>query len=194
MPLTLNRTVAPTVEPVEISEAKEYARVLHSHEDGLIDGLIVEAREYVEDATRRQLINATWEWKLDEWPRVLCVPRPPLSSVTSIAYLDENGDSQTWASSKYQEDTDSEPGRIIPVEGEVYPSLQADTLNRITVTYVAGYGAAGANVPGWAKSAIMWLVNHSLVQRQPIIVGTIVAEMPETLKRVIWSNRVAMFA
>lgn len=192
MPLTLTRTVDPTTEPVSLDEAKDHLRVTHTDEDQLIDGLIKLAREDVESFVGRALVTQTWQWILDGWPVVLCVPRPPLQSVTSITYLDENGDSQTWASSKYQVDTSSHPGRIIPVEGEVYPSLQGETLNRVTVTYVAGYGAA-STVPQTFKQAMKLLVAQYYVQREPELVGMTSKRSLVSLDRLLYRERIVTF-
>lgn len=161
--MTLTINTAPTAEPVTRDEVKLHSRISHTDEDSWIDSRIKSARLYVEAYTKRQLVTATWELRLDGFPpsdvTPIRVPLPPLSSVSSIAYLDTNGDSQTWSSSEYQTDAKSEPGRIMPAEGYSYPSTQADTFNTVTVTFVAGYGAASA-VPDRFKTAILMLVDH----------------------------------
>lgn len=161
--LALTINTAPTAEPVTRDEVKLHSRISHTDEDSWIDSRIKSARLYVEAYTKRQLVTATWELRLDGFPpsdvTPIRVPLPPLSSVSSIAYLDTNGDSQTWSSSEYQTDAKSEPGRIMPAEGYSYPSTQADTFNTVTVTFVAGYGAASA-VPDRFKTAILMLVDH----------------------------------
>jgi uncharacterized phiE125 gp8 family phage protein len=162
MPLKLTQSVAPTDEPVTRDEARLWARITITDENAVIDNLIVTARDWAESLTRRQFVTATWERELDGFPpdgAAIVLPRPPLSSITSIGYTDENGDAQTWSSANYQVDTSAEPGCVLPVEGETYPSTQAGTLNTVTVTYQAGYGDP-ADVPQQIKTAILLYVQY----------------------------------
>lgn len=58
---------APTVEPVTLDEAKQWARIDTSADDVLISDLITEARQYAETVTRRQFCTATWKMSLDSF-------------------------------------------------------------------------------------------------------------------------------
>ena len=119
------------------------------------------------------------------------MPRPPLSSVTSIGYEDENGSSQTWSSALYQTDTDSEPGRIKPIEGETFPNTQSNTYNTVTMTYVAGYGGASA-VPVRYKQAIKLLVAHWYRIREPLV-DKGMATVPMNVDALLLQDRIWMF-
>jgi len=144
MGLTL--TSAPASEPVSTSEAKAHLRVDTPDEDTYIGTLVAAARTWVEQVTRRALITQTFTLKRDDFWRGWCslhVPRPPLQSVSSIQYVDADGNTQTWASSNYEVDTSSTPGRIVLADGVSFPTT-ADQVNAATVTFVAGYGAASA--------------------------------------------------
>lgn len=167
--MALTLITAPTETPVSLAEAKLHARVQITDDDDLIKGQLDAARLYCEGFTKRQLVTATYELRLDGFPAwdltPIVIPRPPLQSITSITYLDEDGVSQTWASSKYQTDTNTEPGRVMPVQGKTYPSTQLDTLNTVTIRFVAGYGAASA-VPERYKSAIQMIVAHWYINRE----------------------------
>ena len=59
---------------------------------------------------------------------IIKIAKWPLSSVTSIAYLDADGDSQTLSASKYIVDAANIPGRIKPAFGEVWPTTRTDVL------------------------------------------------------------------
>lgn len=148
-PFSLEESVAPAVEPISTAEAKSYMSVDYATDDTLIDDLIKTARIELEEQCGLSFVNTTWILRLDGFPTgEIVVPRSPLSSVTSITYLDINGDSQTWDSSKYQVDTKSKPGRVKPTEAEGnFPSTQSATYNAVTMTFVAGFGAAASNVP-----------------------------------------------
>lgn len=141
-----------------MSEARSQCRITETDEDAQIFDWIKRATAIVEGRARRQLITATWQLKLDAWPcePFIAVPRPPLLTVTSIAYTDTSGSSQTWASSNYIVDAASEPGRVALAYGASWPSARS-IVSAITITYTAGYGAASA-VPATFKGAIYHLV------------------------------------
>jgi uncharacterized phiE125 gp8 family phage protein len=159
MSLALTQTVAPVAEPVSLAEVKEYLNYEETAREPEIKRLIAAAREQYESDTRIQLVTATYTLELDRFPAgVIELPRPPLSGITSIAYTDENGDAQTWDASKYQTDTSSWPGRVLPTAAEVtWPSTEIGTINAVTITFTAGFGAATA-VPPNHKNAIKAMV------------------------------------
>lgn len=180
---SLKQTVRPTALPVSVDEAKAHCNVQHDLDDSLIRQYIEAATGYAEKHLRRQLITATWQLKLDNWPcpseanpwGAIIVPRPPLQSAM-IVYLDENGDSQTWGPSNYTVDTSSEPGRIVPAYGVSYPSVRC-VPSPITVTYVAGYTTPEL-IPGEIRMAVLALVSNWYEHREPVVTGTIAQNVP----------------
>ena len=86
--MALRQTVEPASEPLDLAtEVKPFLRVEHDRDDGVIAGLIAEARFDCEHQTERQLARATWKLTLDGWPASnggFILPRPPLISVVSI--------------------------------------------------------------------------------------------------------------
>lgn len=146
-------TGAPAVEPIDLAEAKEHLRQPLSDDDSLITSLIVAARQYAEKYTRRAFITQTVECKIDYFSDVIKLPLPPLQSVASIKYIDPDGVLQTLNPSVYLVDTDSTPGRITRDYGESWPETKP-VPNAITITFVAGYGNAGTDVPDTIKLAL----------------------------------------
>lgn len=192
MPWSLTNSVAPADEPITTDEAREHLRISHTSENALIDAYITAGRLYVEAFTKRQLVTATWLLKLDRFPsREIRVPLPPLASVTSVAYVDENGDAQTWDSALYQTDLSSEPGRIKPIEGETFPSTQADTYATVTVTFVAGYGGQ-SDVPERFKHAIKLMVGHWFEFREPVVDGRAM-KVPMSVDALLHQDRMWRF-
>jgi uncharacterized phiE125 gp8 family phage protein len=174
-------------------------RITHTSEDTYYATLIAAAREYAEFATQRQLVTATWKLYLDEFPYdsgngyaprdgQIVVPYPPLASVTSIEYVDTAGASQTLSASLYTVDSKTQPGRIVPSFGNSWPSVRS-VANAVTVTYVAGYGAAAA-VPAKIKHAIKLLVAHLNEMREPFVAGTIVSDVPMSVEMLLDALRV----
>jgi uncharacterized phiE125 gp8 family phage protein len=113
---------------------------------------------------------------LDWFPECIELRKPPVQSVSSIAYLDENGDSQTLSSSLYRTDLNSRPSRIEPAYGQSWPSTYG-VSNSITVTFLAGY-TTQALIPEQAKQAIKLLVSHWYSHRDAVLAGTIATELP----------------
>ena len=184
MEWALNRTVDPTVEPVSLAEAKLHCRVDIDDDDGYLETLVVAARENIENLIKRQCINATWVLGLSSIPSTIVCPRPPLSSVTSITYLDTDGVRQTLSTDVYDAHIEDEPGVIALKDGQSWPSIRSER-NSVEVTYVAGYGAAATSVPASLKHAIKLLVGHWYVNREQVITGTIIQQFPFAVEALL---------
>lgn len=164
---SLTRTVEPASEPITIDEATAQMRLEISDDDVLINGLIVAARNYVEEYLQRALITQTWRLTLDDWyVWEIRLPRPPLLAISSITYLDTGGTVQTLSSSIYRVSTDSQPGVVVPEWGEVWPPIR-NQVDAIKITYTAGYGDA-SDVPQAIKHAMLMLVAHWYENREAV--------------------------
>ena len=164
-----------TTPVVTVTDAKKHLRVTDNESNSTIESLVAAATKFVQNKTRRQLINATYRVSMRQFPMgggVIELPRSPASSVTSIAYIDENGVSQTWSSSNYILDSDSEPGRITEAYEQNYPSTRIQD-GGVLITYVAGYGAASTDVPDDLIHAVKLILGHWFENREAVITGTI---------------------
>jgi uncharacterized phiE125 gp8 family phage protein len=187
MGLTL--VTAPTLDPVSLAEAKAHCRVTTTDEDGLLAGYILAARQHAEQYTRRAFITQTWALTLDEdWPQCverrnatrdrIVLPRPPAISVTSIAYTDLDGASQTLAADQYRlVKLDTGEHAIDPAYNVYWPSVRNQSAT-ITVTFVAGYGSSPGSIPEPIRQAMLLLIGHWYENRETVNVGNIVNEMP----------------
>lgn len=194
MPLTLTQSSGPSIEPVSRADMKLHLRVDDTADDGYIDSLIQAAREWCEDFTNRQFIQATWVLYLDAFPAWnILLPRPPLSSITSIAYIDTGGTSQTFSSDDYTVDTDSTPGRVYPNYDESWPATRAQQ-KAVTITYVAGFGTATTDVPESINQAIKLLCGHWYENREEVIVGTISKQVEFAVDALLRRNQVVELA
>lgn len=173
----LKLVTGPSVEPVTVEEVKALARIQHTADDSVIEGLIPAARIQAEHLMRRQLVNATWRLTLDWFPSwEIKFPRPPLASITSIKYDDVDGNEQTLTvDDDYRVLTDDEPGRVEPsYDAGLWP-VTFDRAGAVRIVYVAGYGATAASVPADIRHAIKWLVCWWLETRE-------LAEIPNAFK------------
>lgn len=190
-------TAPPTVEPLSLEEAKAHLRVDGGDEDDLITALIVAARQHAESFTGRRFITQAVTWKLDGFDdcalaRVACAF--PLLSVTSIAYVDTAGASQTLSGSVYETDLggDDTPGRIRLKEGQSWPDT-ADVLNAVTVILSAGYGPAATNVPAAIRHAMKLMIGHWFRNRETVITGTIATPLPMGAEALLYPFKVWTF-
>jgi uncharacterized phiE125 gp8 family phage protein len=145
---------------------------------------IIAAREYGETFTHRAFITQTHDLKLDGFPcsdDAIRLPKAPLISITSVTYVDTNGDTQTWSNTLYTVDAPSGPkaerGRIVPNYGQVFPSTR-DVINAVTVRFVAGYGAASA-VPSLIKTCL----------KEHLRANRLRGDAVEAMKTLDWCDR-----
>lgn len=184
---------APAAEPITTAEAKTHLRVDHSHDDTYIGERITGARKFIENNTRRTLVNTTYKLFMDEFPDEVLLPHGNLQSVTHVKYYDTDGVQQTLSTSLYQVDTASLPGRVVPAVDESWPDIQVGKVNAIEIQYVAGFGAAGSNVPQDLRDAVMMMVAHRYEYREPIVAGTSIANVPLAVQTIIENNRIQEF-
>ena len=191
--MALKLITAPATEPVTSTEAKSHLRVDTTADDTLIGTLITAARQHVEAHLRRALITQTWELVTDAFPvgDVLRLPLPPLVSVTSIKYTDEDGAESTLSSGLYVVDTDSTKGRVVLKNGETWPSVTLAAANGVRVRYVAGYGEASA-VPRPIRQAILLLIGTMYENRESVLVaqGVTVAQLPFGVDALLMPYRI----
>lgn len=190
--MSLTLVTAPVAEPLSTSEAKSHLRVDASTDDTLIGTLIVAARQHVEAFTRRVLITQTWDIVRNSFPpqSFIDLPLPPLQSVTSVKYKDQDGDESTMSSSDYIVDTAVEPGRIVLAWGASWPGVTLYPASPITVRFVAGYGDDADDVPQLVKQAMLMLIGHWYENREAVVVGSISKEIELATSNLLWPYRV----
>lgn len=178
----------PAEEPLTLPEAKAHLRVDGSDEDTLIGAYLTAARTYYEQAIWRPLVTQTLGYQLHQWPYCdhLALPRPPLQSVTTVAYVDSTGGANTFAASNYNVYANGDVGVIYLKDGSNWPSATLQPGPSITVTYVAGYGDA-EDVFELDKQAIRLILGHFYENREDVIAiqGISVAQLPMAVRSII---------
>jgi len=165
--MKLELITAPATEPVSLQEAKDHLRVEITDDDTLISTLITVARRYGEKIQGRAYITQTWDWFVDEFPELpFDVPMPPLQSITSIKYYDEDDVEFTFDSAKYFVDTKGFLGRITLNSGESWPSTTIRPINGVVIRFLAGYGTASTDVPEEILTALKLVLAHYYEHRQ----------------------------
>lgn len=189
MPLTLVQIVPPTDEPVSLDEMKRHLRVTIDQDDLVIFGMIQAAREYVELVTRRQLLRATFLYAFDVFPTgsIIVLPRPPLVSIVSLAYVNTSNVETIFPATDYDVDTWSQPGRIYLLPDKTWPSTYT-IPNAVRVRFRAGRNAPGGVTPS-LKLIVMLLVGHLYEHREATVVESL-RNIPLGFQSFLWSQRV----
>lgn len=132
--------IAPTVEPLDLTEIKQQLRIAHDAEDSLLLGYLTSARQLWEELAGRALVAQTIEMTQGSWDQGIGITLPvsPAISVQSIAYVDSQGIPQVVLATDYLLDTIVEPNRITLQYGKSWPTARWQP-NAVTVTYTAGY-------------------------------------------------------
>lgn len=177
---SLKRTVAATSTPLELNDALAHLRIDSGDPDAqLVRSYLEAVTDAVENRLGRALMSSTWRATFDEWPEDRLLPLPmaaPLTSVTSVQYVDTSGTVQTWSTGSYTVRTDDVPGAIALNWGETWPTVRYEP-GTIRVTYVAGHSAA-EDVPALVRQGIMVGVANFYENRESVVVGTSAARIP----------------
>lgn len=196
--MALSTVTAPTVTPVTLAALKEHLRLTGTDEDSPLAIYLGAATAWVEDFTRRCVINRTLKLTLDLFPYLgqIELPRPNVSSVTFVKYYNTDGTLTTLSADDYWTvlNEPSGPGLIILKSSADWPDLQEDRPRAVEVTFVAGYGAATTDVPDDVRQAVMLLAAHLFENRVPIITGTIVSPVGFTVEALLHARRFHSFA
>jgi uncharacterized phiE125 gp8 family phage protein len=172
------RTVAPTENPVTLTEAKAHLRVDHADEDTLITALIAAATDHLDGYTGilgRALVTQTWRQDFEGFAPKLRLALRPVASVTSVTYFDGDNTSQTLSASIYGLFEDGAGPYIALDPDQTWPGSYR-RVDGVSVTYVAGQAVAA--VPQAIKHAILLTVGHWYANREAVSVGSTVAALP----------------
>lgn len=206
MEFRYNRTVAPTTTPITLDEAKSQLREEDDDYNAEITTLVAAATEYL-DGPRgvlgRCIVTQTYEVSCDFPERAGANGSIPirlgyLQSLTSIAYVDANGDTQTVDLATVNVIT-GEPGMIYLKNGASWPSTDPDTIDPVTITVVVGYPSDGssptedalrANIPEGLRHAIKFHVSHLFENRDIVAFGVSAIPVPKTYDALIAPYRI----
>jgi uncharacterized phiE125 gp8 family phage protein len=130
-------SVEPESEPVSVADAKLHLVVDHSDHDTLILQYIAAARAYVEAYTGTRLVSQTVVLRTDTWTDLQRLPVGPIASISSIAYTDVGGTSQTLSTNVYEARLYGLEPEIVLKHNQTWPTIRAGSM--IIVTAIAGY-------------------------------------------------------
>lgn len=186
---------AATEPPVTTTEAKLHLRVDHSTEDTYIAALVAAAVSHVENMLGITLTTTTLESHFGCFPtgREIRLFRGPLQSVTSVEYVDQNGDEQTLDAANYFVDIHQTPGRIVLDGSASWPATD-DRPNAVTITHVVGYGDDAADVPQDITRAIYLIIGEWYRSRENSVIGNIINQIPKAADVLLFPHKATFFA
>lgn len=174
MGLKLKLVTKPVKEPLTLDETKDHLKLEldDKTEDALVSRLIVAARRRAENFLWRAIMKQTWDYFLDEFPNsegTILLPLPPLQSVTTVKYIDLDGNQKTLADTLWKADAVSEPARLVPAFNETWPSTREE-INAVEIRFVAGYTDIG-QVPEEVKSGMKMMAASWYENRESLREG-----------------------
>lgn len=158
-------------------------------DDALIGSLILAARRWAEVYTQRRFVRQTLRLLMDFFPGyidqklvgqnvsspfvsganavlvgiryAMRLPCPPIHDIAAFNYLDVNGATTAMVEgTNYVADLASQPARLMPVFGQMWPVARV-IANAVIVDYVVGYGG---NITVGAAAASKLLSGHVFSQ------------------------------
>lgn len=166
----------PATEPLTYSEVKAFLRLNDDSEQTFVTTLITIARQIVEGQTWRPLISQTWALQFDASELNLFISninKAPIISIDSVTYYDVNNALQTLSPTLYETDIYGNPARF---RLKSIPNVY-DRMGALIVNFVCGYTNAAA-VPQAIKQAMLLIIGHLYENRQDVVTGTQVNEIP----------------
>jgi uncharacterized phiE125 gp8 family phage protein len=183
-----------------------HLRIDQDVENDYLSSLIVCARQYVENYTRRSLLTQTWQLFLDHFPNAMhpvfdgwywvftrsfeqrklrykntiFLEYGPVQAISSVGYTDVTGTPQTLsAGTGYQISLNgSNQPRLYPPPLQAWPVTQPDLLDAVQITFTAGYGDEPKDIPQPIINAMLLLIGTWYQNRESSVVGANQSQLP----------------
>ncbi len=180
--MNLIRVKDASSEAVTLTEVKNQLRIgTGSENDEAFTLFIAAIRHKTETFLGKTLITSTWSYSIDKFCDGLVLPMGPIQSISSITYIDTNGDEQTLASSEFQFDRS---GRLMPAYGQTWPDTRTQ-MDAVTIEYVAGDTEASPDI----KLAMLLWIGACDINRENNQIGVSVTEIPDGAKNALMPYR-----
>ncbi|NDD52968.1 hypothetical protein EBZ39_03670 [bacterium] len=196
--VSIRRIVAPSVEPVTLAEFKTHVHedLSDATNDTYMTSLLLAAREWCEQYTKRSFITQSWSMQMQALPASdrIYLPRGPIQLGGSLAIItvQTNGVGSVFSSSKYNLEQLTNSLRLIPPND--WPTYDTGYPWPVKITYTAGYGAAASAVPETIKLAIKHLASFWYEFRHGALDSRSKESPPEQVKRLLSGYRLPEFA
>lgn len=175
-----HRTVAPAEALLTLAEVKTHLRIDHAEEDDYLSGLVEAATAHLDGRAGilgRALVTQTWAQDWSGFPALDCIrlPLPDVQSAT-ITYHDDDDTEQAFGGDQWHLTQDARSSLILLNRAASWPAA-GGRPDAVTITMVAGFGAAG-DVPRPIRTAALMLLASWYENREAVNVGNIVSVLP----------------
>ena len=155
----LTLITAPAKPAVTVSEFQTHTRIGgSSDEESYIEDLLAAAEEEVEVETWRRIVTQTWDQFFDGFSDPLTLWYPPVASVTTVKYLDENSTEQTLSTGVWELAEQDGINVVRRKLDQVWPTTDGH-FDSVFVRFICGYGVqadAPATIPAKIRQAILF--------------------------------------
>ena len=83
--------VAPTSEPLTLSEARQHLREPEEAENARISANLTAARQHIETVCERAIMPQSWRLSADGFCGAIRLPGGDVRAITSVKYFDKDG-------------------------------------------------------------------------------------------------------
>jgi uncharacterized phiE125 gp8 family phage protein len=179
-----------------LADAKAHCSVIHTDDDTLIASLIEAARSHIEGSNGtggvlgRAITRHVLELSMESFPSSyaeLPLPQPPLVSVASVKYYDQNNTLQTFASTNWHAVKNSVRPVIQLASGVSWPATY-ERPDAVIVRYTAGPETIEEDI----KHSLRLLVCHYYLNRE-VAMEKSLSKMPMGLDGLLSPHKTHWF-
>ena len=168
---------APATPIITAAQVKEQARTFHTKEEDVFQRAADAAIAHADGPSGvmgRALI--TQEWTLIAPCFTATIPLGRLQSVDEVRYLDEDGATQTLATTEYRVTAGTDNRRLAVKVNKTLPTTLV-APDAVEIDFTAGYGNAATDVPDDIISATLLLAVHLYQNRSAAMIDPRASEI-----------------
>lgn len=171
------KVITPPAAALSLEQLRRHCRIdppdSANDADTDLSAALAAAHAHAQHYTGISIGVQTLELALDEFPAAgIQLLQGPVSSITSVTYLDANGASQVLSSGAYRLNDYTTPQELLPIVDTEWPDTYPD-VNAVKIRYVAG----AASIDGAVAQALRLLVGLYYDNRNAADKGTM-ADLP----------------
>ena len=180
---------AASTFPVSLTEAKSHLKVDTSADDTYITSIIKAATQLSEEYTNRFFINTVIDQTCSSFADLETLFKSKVNDVQYVRYYDSDNNLQTLTATVYDKMLSYEPSQIQLANNQSFPTITKRN-DAVICRYTVGYGSSASDVPEVIKQAILLTIGNFYANRESVIVGRMVSELPQNSKWLLDTYKV----